>query len=366
LGLDIKLGGGLHAGGHAEIYGGQSVGKTYLAFQTAGNVQKNYGNDANILIVSTEIRPDKTFARKAGFRVAYSQDEVDHYNDIRRHRGIPEFTDEEIEDLMYQPGNVVIVTGETGEKSLDVAVDALEAGLFQLLIIESLGALLPSDQREGDVGDRVYGGSSVMLTTFMNKIYPLFIMDRITEHGTGRAKTIERKMLETSIIGINQARAKIGASKYESSERAAAGAFAWKHAQLVSIELRKSSTLKGEKGSPPIGREVAWLLAKGKAGTHDGLKGEYPFFHVPTTDPILWSDVDLYSSTWGIDTITEMVETANDLGVISLSGSWYEWDPIGRVQGKAAAADILVESEELQDQLREECYAAADLQARFR
>jgi len=369
LGLDIAMGGGWHAGGHMQVYGGESVGKTYLVFQTAGEIQRNYGNKAAILIVSTEIRTDKSFARKAGFRVAYSEDEIQHYEEIRASRGLPRFTDEELEDLTYQPGKVVIVTGETGEKSLDVAYEALEAGLFQLVIIESLGALLPSDVQAGDVGDRAYGGSSVMLTTFMNKVYPLFIMDRIHEEGTGKNKVVTRSMLETTVIGINQARAIIGGSPKGPKERAAAGAYAWKHAQLVSLELNKSSSIRGSEGGPTIGRSVRWLISKGKVGTHDGKSGYYDFYHVPTTDPVLWSDVELNGSTWGIDRITEMVSTAASLGVIEQNGSWYTWDYEGKTikaQGADKMAAALVEDEELQALLREQCLIRAGIQARYR
>lgn len=370
LGLDIAMGGGWHAGGCMQVYGGESVGKTYLVFQTAGEIQRNYGDKAAILIVSTEIRPDKSFARKAGFRIAYSEDEIEHYEKIRAARGQPRFTKEEIEDLTYQPGKVVIVTGETGEKSLDVAYEALEAGLFQLVIIESLGALLPSDVQAGDVGDRAYGGSSVMLTTFMNKVYPLFIMDRITETGTGKSKVVERSMLETTVIGINQARAIIGGSPKGPKERAAAGAYAWKHAQLVSLELNKSSAIKGEDKGPIIGRSVRWLIAKGKVGTHDGKSGYYDFYHVPATDPVFWSDVELNGSTWGVDRISEMVDTAAKLGVVDQNGTWLTWEHEGEVlakaQGPGNMAELLVDSDELQALLREECLIKAGLQVRYR
>jgi recombination protein RecA len=370
LGLDIAMGGGWHAGGVAQVYGGESVGKTYLVYQTAGEIQRNYGDAAAILVVCTEIRPDKSFARKAGFRIAYSEEEIQHYEEIRAARGQDRFTEEELHDLMDQPGKVVVVTGETGEKALDVAYEALEAGLFQLVIIESLGALLPSDQQAGDVGDRVYGGSSVMLTTFMNKVYPLFIMDKIEETGSGKNKVTTRSMLETTVIGINQARAIIGGNPKGPKEKAAAGAYAWRHAQLISLELSKSSGIKGREDGPLTGRSVRWLIAKGKVGTHDGKSGYYSFYHVPTTDPVFWSDVELNGSTWGIDRITEMVVTAADLGVIEQNGSWYTWTHEGRILAKAQGSDnmanILVADDELQVLLREECLIKAGLQVHYR
>jgi len=372
LGLDIATGGGFHAGGHSEIHGAESVGKTGLAFRTAGMVQKNYGDDANILIVSTEIRTDKTYARKNGFQVAYSDEEIAHFEYMRKKRGQPKFTPEEFADLSHQVGRVVTVTGSTGEKALDVAYEALAAGLFQLLIIESLGALMSSDQEAGDIGDRTYGGSSVMLTSFMNKVYPLFIMDRLIEEGEGRSrKVVGREMLETTVIGINQARAEIGGSPRGPKTHAAAGAYAWKHAQLVSLELHKSQQIKGSASGPPIGREVRWKIVKGKAGTHDGKSGTYDYYHMPKTDPIFWSDILLNSSTWGVDCVTELVSTAADLNVIERAGSWYTWTDddgtlIARGQGASAMAEVLVNEDEMRDLLVDRCYAAAGLQVKFK
>lgn len=369
--LDIALGGGFHAGGSSEIHGAESAGKTSLAFQTAGEVQKNYGEAANILIVATEIRTDKTFARKNGFRVAYSPDEIDHYEYIRKKRGLPDFTKEEIEDLTGEVGNVVMVSGSTGEKALDVAYEALVAGLFQLVIIESLGALLTSDQEAGDVGDRTYGGSSVMITNFMNKVYPLFIIDRIEETGEGKNKVTTRSMLETTLIGINQARAEMDRSSRGPKTHAAAGAYAWKHAQLVSLELSKSQAIRGSANGPPTGREVRWKIVKGKAGTHDGKSGVYDFYHVPPDDPVFWKDVILNGSQWGIDCVSDMVSTAAGLGVVEQAGSWYTWNDeggnlIARAQGAENMAAILVDDDEMVGLLKDLCLKAAGLPIRYR
>jgi RecA/RadA recombinase len=354
LGLDIALAGGFHAGGCAQIHGAESVGKTYLAYRTAGMVQKNYGNRAAVLIVCTEIRIDKTFARKAGFCVGYSNSEIEHFETLRASEGLPPYTAEEVSDLKRQIGEVVIISGSNGEEALDVAYEAVKEGAFQLIVIESLGALLSADQEAGDVGDRVYGGSSVMLTNFMNKIYPLYMMDR--PDGT---------MLETTLIGINQARAEIGGSPRGPKTHAAAGAYSWKHAQLASLELNKSSPIKASGDGPIIGREVRWDLTKGKAGTHDGKRGYYNYYHVPKEDPIFWKDVENRIHEWGIDSITEMVETAKGLGVIEAAGAWLKFSVNGNLlvhcQGSDKFADKLVSDPELQEQLRKRCLSEAKL-----
>lgn len=326
-------------------------------------LQRNYGDSSAVLIVSTEIRPDKTFARKAGFRFPYSIEEVQHFNEKRLERGFPEFTLEEKVDLTKKVGEIYVVTAGTGEKALDVAYDALVGGYFQLVIIESLGALLSSDQEAGDVGDRTYGGSSVMLTNFMNKVYPLFMMDRIS----GEGKETTRSMLETTILGINQARAEMGAVGHQKKTHAAANSFAWRHAQLASIELNKGKPFK--EGNESLGREVRWEITKGKAGTHDGKKGTYNYWHVPKDDPILWSDVELHSSTYGIDGITDMVETAKSIGVFDVSGSWLTWKEgssiLIRAQSAEKFGEVLVDDDELQVRLRKQCYEIAGLPVKF-
>lgn len=361
--LDIAIGGGFHAGGCAQISGADSVGKTALAYLTAGQVQKNYGEGANILVVSTEIRLDKTFARKFGFRIPYSQEEIEQFSRIRELRGEPPYTDEEVADLTKEVGAVVPVTGSTGDRAMDVALEGLEAGIFQLFIIESLGALLTSDQEAGDVGDRTYGGSAPILTNFMNKAYPLFMMDRESEAGS--------KMLETTIIGINQARAEMDRPSPRSPKtHAAAGAYAWKHAQLLGIELKKGAPIRGSEGGKEIGREVKWSTSKGKVGTHDGKTGTYDYYHVPEQDPMLWSEVEAHGPEWGPDLITDLVETAKKLGLIELSGSWLTWQEGSKViikaQGTDNFADGIVNDQELEEKLRRQCFDAAHLSVEYR
>ena len=76
--------------------------------------------------------------------------------------------------------------------------------------------------------------------------------------------------------------------------------------------MRRAASIRGAENGPTIGREVRWLIAKGKVGTHDGLTGRYDFYHVPTTDPVFWSDVLLNGSTWGIDRISMGVQSFSE------------------------------------------------------
>jgi len=358
LGLDIDLGGGLHAGGGTQIYGAESVGKTHLAFRTCGEHQRIYGEDASILVYSTEIRTDKSFARKSGFCVGYSEAEIEEFETMRKIQGLPPFTKEEKADLLKSIGNVVLLAASTADDGLEALVDALREDVFNIVVIESLGALLPKDQEERDIGDMKPGGSARVVTDFQNRIYPLFMLDR--EDG---------RMLETTIIGINQARAKMGFTGRGPTTKPAADAYAWKHGQLVSIELTRGKNIRPGDRKPVIGKEVNWKLTKGKAGTHDGKNGQFNFFHLAKGDPVLWSDV-LEHHYGGIDTATEAVDTAKRLGVIEMSGSWATWSYAEgkqiRKQGINNIAEDIAGDPKLLEILRDQCMLVSGVMVRYR
>lgn len=364
MGLDLALGGGLHAGGLIEVHGGQSVGKTHLAYRTAGEVQRIYGDDARIAIAITEVNIDKSFARTCGFCVGYSTGEygeIEEFNKIRIRDGLPAFTPEEEEDLRKEIGEVYLITGGTGDAVLQNTLGFLESvgNDCQLIIMESLGALLTPDQDEKDVGDRVYGGSAGIVTTFIAKLNPLLVMPRP-----------DGSQAETTLLAINQARANIDSGTRGLKTKPASGAWALKHAQLASIRLQRGETLWADGShSRQSGKEVKWELTKGKAGCHDGLKGVYNYYHVPRSQPVFWRDYLAYGSTWGIDTITELAETARAVGAIVASGAWLRWDLGGeeiKAQGAANFAQSLVDNPHLIPQLKDACIKASGVAVRYR
>jgi RecA/RadA recombinase len=354
LGLDLELGGGFHAGGVIEVRGSESVGKTLLVFQTAGQTQRLYGDAARILIACTEILPDKGLARQAGFCLAYSEDEIAQYEALRAAEGIPPFSEEELEDLRFQTGTVGVIVADNGETLLQNIVDALDFSRddpdqgWQLIIIESLGALLSSDAEQKEVGENIrIGGVSGMLTAFQNKVYPKLIFPRP-----------DGRMQETTLVGINQVRANFDAGMYGPKTRAAAGSHSWKHAQLIALELSRGADIRVDRDTV-IGKAIRWKIAKGKAGTHDGKSGEYNFFHFNKHDPVFWGDVVNATEVNGIDVITDAVETAKKLEVIEASGAWLSWREgkreILRAQGADKFASLLMDKPELLEDLKLQC-----------
>jgi RecA/RadA recombinase len=350
MSIDLALGGGVHAGGHTQLFGAEAAGKNALGYVIGGEVQKTYGKDSAILLTCTELVPDIGFARMMGLHIAHPEDLITKYNEIRVTRGLPKFTAEELRDLRSQTGDVFVITAGTGDKALDGTAHAVVSGAFQYILIDSLGALLTPAQNEKDTGDLVYGGPSVMLTTFVNKIYPSFI----------------------SLVCINQARALIG-SKVPTA-RAASGAHAYKHGQLASLLLKKGQPIKaGEKSTKVIGHEVRWTLTKAKAGAHDGLKGEYNYFHVPSNmTPVFWKDVQEMGSQWGIDKLEDLVTASSRCGAVKLGGGgWYTWKTedgslVYKGQGKDEFKDKLVNDPELVELLEDSCLKAANLMIRYK
>jgi RecA/RadA recombinase len=352
LSADLALGGGWHAGGTVEVRGEESVGKTYFANLTAGQVQKHYGDASRILVFSTEIRPDKSFARMCSFCIAYSDHEIAEMDEVRQKRGMDPFSPEDIADLKHQIGDVVILTADTADTGLEIVLSALRAGLFQLIIIESLGAFLTKMVEEGDVSDRHYGGPAGVVTTYQNMAYPLFMMDR--PDGT---------MLETTLLGINQARANIGGTKYDPNTKGALGAFAWKHACLASLELTRGAQIRPDSKADPIGRLVRFHLTKGKAGTHDGKHGKYDFYHFPKVEPVFWRD---HETTWfgGASIYDDMVQVACDMGIVEQSGAWIKFAG-EQFQGKENFGNFVADHPEAQELIREQALERAGILVRY-
>jgi hypothetical protein len=232
-----------------------------------------------------------------------------------------------------------------------VIIKALEAGFFQLVIIESLGAFLTPQQEEKDTGERTVAGPAMMVTTFQNKVYPLFMMDR--EDGS---------VLETTIIGVNQARANVGGGPRAPKTQAAMGAFSWKHGQLLSVELRKSVGIKGANNTV-IGREVGWKLTKGKAGTHDGITGAYNYFHMKRMEPVFWSDIQT-TFFGGVDEIRDLAETVVDNDVVERRGAYIYFEE-GQWNGKEAFTQAVIADEELQERLRAEAVKKGGMLVRY-
>lgn len=363
LGLDLALNGGFPAGGASQVYGPRSTGKTHLVFRVAGEVQQNYGEDSIIALGMSELRADIGFARNAGFCVAYSNKQISQYEEIRAAHNKPPFTEEELADLRKQIGQVIILHGTTGGDMLESTIEVLRdlGSACQLIIVDSLGSLLTPAQDEGTVSAKHYGGSSGIITAWQTKVQPLYINDQP-----------DGSMLETTILGINQVRALIGGPK-PNMVRPAAGAKAWEHAQLINLKLTRGKPIYSDTKhvGPQKGHIVHWSIEKGKAGTHDGIRGEYDWRHIPDGDPVFWTAVQRLKKSFTIDIVQDLVESAKSLGVVDLSGAWLSYkDERGGILCKAngieAFADKIEKDPELHQLLYADSLLKADMTVQYR
>lgn len=357
-GLDIALGGGFAAGGFSQVTGPEGVGKTMITYMTAGQVQKNYGAASAIYLGCSEMRPDVGFARQCGFHIAYSESEIQTCQRIRASKGLPDFTEEELEDLRGQTGKVVVGVAERGDLLLDQVITAIETDYFPLCILDSLGSLLTEDEEEKQIGESSFGGSSRILTRFQNKLYPTQLLSRL-----------DGSIGKTTLLGINQVRANTDGGLYGPKTKPAAGSHAVKHGLLVSVELAVGSAIKGE-DKEVLGKEIRWKLTKGKAGTHDGKTGTYNFYHLKGTDPVFWKDVQNQSEVTGVDIYADLLEVAKGFGFVKAQGAWFKWfnndgTQLLQTQGIDAMAGEIFADPQKAGLLREQCYQAANLMVEY-
>jgi recombination protein RecA len=280
LGLDLALGvGGLPRGRVVEVYGPESSGKTTLALQVIAEAQKAGGTAA---FIDAENALDPSYAAKLGVR---------------------------IEDLLIsQP--------DTGEQALEIADMLVRSGSVDVIVIDSVAALVPRAEIEGEMGDQLPGLQARLMSQALRKL-------------TGNIKRTN-----TLVIFINQIRMKIGVMF--GNPETTTGGNALKFYASVRLDIRRIGSIK--KAEEVIGSETRVKVVKNKVA---------PPFREAVFD-ILYGE--------GISREGEILELGVQHGVVDKSGAWfaYKKDRIG--QGKDNAREYLKEHPEL----------AAELEAKIR
>ena len=265
LGLDIALGlGGLPRGRVVEIYGPESSGKTTLTLQVVAEMQKLGGTAA---FIDAEHALDPTYAQKLGVKL----DEL----------------------LISQP--------DTGEQALEIADMLVRSGSVDVVVIDSVAALVPKAEIEGEMGDSLPGLHARLMSQALRKL-------------TGNISRTN-----TLVIFINQIRMKIGVMF--GSPETTTGGNALKFYASVRLDIRRIGGIK--KGDEVIGNETRVKIVKNKVS---------PPFREAVFD-ILYGE--------GISREGEIIELGVNHKLIEKSGSWYSYngDKIG--QGKDNAREFL-------------------------
>ncbi len=283
LGLDIALGiGGLPRGRVVEIYGPESSGKTTLTLSVIAECQKLGGTAA---FIDAEHALDPGYADKLGVRV---------------------------EDL-------IVSQPDTGEQALEVVDMLVRSGAVDVVVIDSVAALTPRAEIEGEMGDSHVGLQARLMSQALRKI-------------TG---SINRS--NTLVIFINQIRMKIGVMF--GSPETTTGGNALKFYSSVRLDIRRIGSVKD--GEEVVGNETRVKVVKNKVAP--------PFREVQF-------DI-LYGR--GIYRMGEVIDLGVKLGLIDKSGAWYSCKGERIGQGKANAARFLAENPALAGQLEAEIRAKA-------
>ncbi len=291
LSLDIALGvGGLPLGRIVEIYGPESSGKTTLALHVVSQIQKRGGTAA---FIDAEHALDRSYAEKLGVDIS--------------------------ELLLSQPSN--------GEEALEITDMLVRSGAIDLVVIDSVAALTPKAEIEGDMGDSHMGLQARLMSQALRKL------------------TANIKRSNTLVVFINQIRMKIGVMF--GSPETTTGGNALKFYASVRLDIRRIGAIK--RGDEVIGNETKVKVVKNKVAP--------PFKEV--TFDILYGE--------GVSREGEIIELGTKNGVIEKSGAWYSYRGERLGQGKDNVRNLLREKTEIaqaiEQQVREKLLTRAVISA---
>jgi recombination protein RecA len=287
LGLDVALGvGGFPTGRVVEIYGPESSGKTTLALQVIAEAQRKGGVAA---FVDAEHALDVSYARKLGVKT----------QDL----------------LISQP--------DSGEQALEIGETLVRSGAIDVLVVDSVAALVPRAEIEGEMGDSHMGLQARLMSQALRKL-------------TG---TISRS--NTLVIFINQIRMKIGVMF--GNPETTTGGNALKFYASVRCDIRRIAAIK--QGEQTVGSRTRVRVVKNKVAP-----------------PFREAEFDIMYGV-GINKAGEILDLGSELGVIEKSGAWYSYsgDRIG--QGRDNACDFLRENPRLMAELEQKVRGALGLPA---
>ena len=282
LGLDIALGiGGVPRGRIIEIYGPESSGKTTLALHILAEAQKLGGEAA---FIDAEHAFDRFYAAKLGVDV----------------------------------DNLWISQPDNGEQALEIAEQLIRSSAIDIIVIDSVAALTPKAEIEGDMGDNKVGLQARLMSQALRKL------------------TSAISKTNTTCIFINQLREKIGIMF--GNPETTTGGNALKFYASVRLDIRRSTQLKD--GEEVIGNQTKVKVVKNKVAP-----------------PFRKAEFDIMFGE-GISRAGEIIDLGADLGIIKKSGSWYSYNETKLGQGRDASKQVIQDNPELAEELEGLIFAA--------
>tara|TARA_B100000586_G_scaffold185214_1_gene136034 strand:- start:9 stop:1028 length:1020 start_codon:yes stop_codon:yes gene_type:complete len=284
LGLDVALGiGGLPKGRVVEIYGPESSGKTTLTLEVIAQCQKMGGTAA---FIDAEHALDPIYAEKLGVNV----------------------------------GELLISQPDTGEQALEVTDIMVHSGGVDVLVIDSVAALVPKAEIEGEMGDSHIGLQARLMSQALRKI-------------TGSVQKSK-----TLVIFINQIRHKIGVMF--GSPETTSGGNALKFYSSVRLDIRRIGTVKD--GDEVVGNETRVKVVKNKV-----------------SPPFKQAEFQIIYNK-GINRLGELIDLSVEAEIIEKSGAWYSYEGERIGQGKANCVEFLEDNKKLAEKIEKELFKSKE------
>jgi recombination protein RecA len=278
LTLDIALGvGGVPRGRVIEVYGPESSGKTTLSLHMIAEAQQQGGIAA---FIDAEHALDPRYARNLGVKIE----------------------------------NLLVSQPDTGEQALEITESLVRSGALDIIVIDSVAALVPRAEIEGDMGDAHMGLQARLMSQALRKL-------------TG---VINKS--KTSVVFINQIRMKIGVMF--GSPETTTGGNALKFYSTVRLDIRRIETIK--KGTDAVGNRVKVKVAKNKVAP-----------------PFKLAEFDIMYDR-GISKEGELIDLGTSLGILQKSGTWYSYGEERIGQGREIAKKYLFDNPSVRDKVEKE------------
>lgn len=276
LGLDVALGvGGYPRGRVIEIYGPESSGKTTLTLHAIAEAQKKGGLAA---FIDAEHAFDRTYAQKLGVDVE----------------------------------NLIISQPDNGEQALEITDNLIRSGAIDIIVIDSVAALTPKSEIEGEMGDSKMGLHARLMSQALRKL-------------TGSiSKT------KCTVIFINQLREKIGVMF--GNPETTTGGNALKFYASVRLDIRRSTQIKDNENNV-MGNKTRVKVVKNKVAP-----------------PFKQAEFDIMYGQ-GISKVGEIIDLGVDFEIIKKAGSWFSYDETKLGQGRDSVKGILLDNPELMEEL---------------